>query len=72
MYDGQGIFYSKLTKCFYKGIFKDNKKKLGIEIFPNGDRYEGEYLNEKFDGKGCLMNKIMGYRYEGKINLKFN
>lgn len=42
-YDGEGILYQLQTKCYFKGIFEGDKKKAGIEIFPNGDCYEGEY-----------------------------
>ena len=64
-YDGEGCFFHLQKNCFFKGIFEKGLKKIGIEIFPNGDQYEGEYQQELFHGKGCLSNKSMNYRYEG-------
>jgi len=48
-------------------MFSANHKKAGIEIFPNGDIYEGEYFNDKFHGKGYLRNGDLFY-YEDSDN----
>ena len=62
-------FLKYIFNLLYQGIFDKKEKKAGIEIFPNGDQYEGQYKGEvgqeKFHGKGCLNNNSMGYRYEG-------
>lgn len=51
-------------------MFEANKKKAGIEIFPNGDIYEGEYKNGKFHGKGYLRNCDLFFGVEDSNILK--
>ena len=43
IFDGFGYLFNNETKCFYKGTFENGKKIQGIETFPNGDIYEGNY-----------------------------
>lgn len=70
-FNGLGTLYYS-NKCFFKGYFKEGEKERGIETFPNGDEYTGQYRNNKFHGEGLLENKRMNYRYEGdfRIGLK--
>lgn len=59
------LFLWKLI--IFLGYFHENKKEKGIEIFPNGDKYNGDYFNDKFHGNGILENKRLSYNYEGKF-----
>ncbi len=68
------MFYF-LKKILTQGVWSKGEKRAGIEIFPNGDQYEGEYLEGKFHGKGCLHNKSMqsgkakpGVAFEEKVS----
>lgn len=45
------------------GDCKDGK---GIKLFSNGNRYEGNFKNGKFDGEGSLESP-KGYKYSGQF-----
>jgi hypothetical protein len=36
----------------FDGIFENDNFKTGKYVFPNGDYYEGEWENSKFNGQG--------------------
>jgi hypothetical protein len=51
-----------------KGTQINARQVCGIETFPNGDVYEGSYVDGKFSGIGLLYNNVNGrYRYEGNF-----
>ena len=44
------------------------KEGKGIEYYPNGERYEGDFRNDKKEGKGIYYHNeepFKGDRYEG-------
>ena len=53
LYDGDGMLFYP-NKCYFQGLFRDGHKVKGFEIYPNGDEYEGDYLNNKWHGDGVL------------------
>jgi hypothetical protein len=57
------VYY--INKCFFSGEYKDNEKRWGVETFPNGDYYEGEFWDGKFHGDGYLVNARLKYSYHG-------
>lgn len=46
---------------FEKG--KANGK--GLHIYPDGSYYEGEFVDDKFEGKGKFVYKLNGMTYKG-------
>ncbi|CAK88809.1 unnamed protein product (macronuclear) [Paramecium tetraurelia] len=61
LYDGQGYLFNTETKCFFKGTWKRGEKVCGIETFPNGDVYEGQYKDGVFHGRGLIYNNVQLY-----------
>ncbi|CAD8178813.1 unnamed protein product [Paramecium octaurelia] len=61
LYDGPGYLFNNETKCFFKGTWKRGEKVCGIETFPNGDVYEGQYKDGTFHGRGLLYNNVQLY-----------
>ena len=51
----------------YTGYIDQNGKRrgFGLKIFKNGDRYEGEWDNDKANGKGKFWHADGDY-YEGE------
>jgi hypothetical protein len=44
-----------LCRMFFQGDWEDDKRHgIGRETFENCDRYEGQYRNDRFDGRICL------------------
>ena len=72
-YDGLGKeFYEDGTK--FEGFFSEGQKKYGIHQWTNGSKYQGQFLNGLFHGKGVYnwSNKKMydGNWVNGKMNGK--
>ncbi|CAD8170251.1 unnamed protein product [Paramecium pentaurelia] len=61
LYDGPGYLFNNETKCFFKGTWKRGEKVCGIETFPNGDVYEGQFKDGVFNGRGLLYNNVQLY-----------
>ena len=60
---GYGIFYHKKEKYVYKGKFiKGIKEGYGIVYYPDGDIFEGEFKNNKYNGF-CLLYKSNGDKF---------
>ena len=59
---------------FFEGYYFKGKKKFGKYEFKNKDRYEGNFNNDLFHGKGVYewsnKKKYEGEWYEGKMNGK--
>ena len=62
-----------LCGIIYEGEFQDGKiQGKGIMTFPEGQRYEGDFVNEKFEGDPVCITRPNGNRYEGQFaNGKF-
>ncbi len=43
--------------CTYVGTWREGKRVEGIETLPNGDVYEGKFINDCRQGKGTLKTK---------------
>ena len=72
-YDGLGKeFFEDGTK--FEGFFSEGQKKYGIHQWKNGSKYQGQFLNGLFHGKGVYSwsNKKMydGNWLNGKMNGK--
>ena len=72
-YDGLGKeFFEDGTK--FEGFFSEGQKKYGIHQWKNGSKYQGQFLNGLFHGKGVYTwsNKKMydGNWLNGKMNGK--
>jgi hypothetical protein len=48
-----------------EGELRDGKLSRGIAIYPNGDRYDGEFLDGRRNGRG-VYTSANGDRYEGE------
>ena len=84
----EGIFFGEFHKgegeinytdnSLYKGKWENYKRQnKGVLLYPNLDKYEGEFKNDLFDGKGTLFineKKIyyQGFWKEGKKEGLFN
>ena len=70
--EGNGIDESEGNK--YEGQFiKDKKSGKGKINFNNGDIYEGDFENNKFNGEGHYIWKKNGHEYIGQyLNGQFN
>ena len=54
----------------YEGIILNGKRELnGIMIYNNGSRYEGEWKNDKRNGKGVFISSYY-FNCENNIGLK--
>lgn len=72
---GQGVYIwmassgdddDKSEKARYEGNYKDGQKSgVGRMTFPNGDVYEGEWLDNKINGEGTYIYKKSGDIYSG-------
>ena len=59
----------------YEGIMLDDKREIkGIMMYSNGARYEGQWRNDKKNGKGVFTSshyynckKVVGMKYEGEF-----
>ena len=59
----------------YEGIMLDDKREIkGIMMYSNGARYEGQWRNDKKNGKGIFTSshyynckKVVGMKYEGEF-----
>ena len=72
--------YEKIIKKeyhdgIYEGIIINNKREIkGIMYYKNGSKYEGEYKNDKKQGKGIFTSQnynnpnLIGIKYEGEFN----
>lgn len=50
----------------FKGEYKDRKRNGYCEIiYPNGDKYSGNIVNDKFEGNGKYFYQYLGYEYAG-------
>ena len=59
--------FIELNGYKYKGTwFKDKMQCKGIVEFPNGDRYEGEFIQGKFHGFGRFYCHQNGNKYSGQ------
>ena len=65
MKNGYGNFIFE-NKNIFKGIFENDLFKNGIFYFYDGSRYEGEFSNNKINGKGKYYFKN-GNKYEGEF-----
>jgi len=66
---GQGkmVFLPRETNSYavtYEGDWKDNGLSFGKIVFTNGNTYQGNFINNKFDGFGTMI-KSYGETYEG-------
>ena len=51
----------------YEGLwFKDKRHGKGMEIYSNGDRYEGDFSKGRPEGKGKRVWAATGEVYEGE------
>ena len=50
--EGLGKYYLKEDKVLAEGIWENGDLKYARVFLPNGDIYEGEMKNSKFNGKG--------------------
>ena len=67
--EGTGTYAQKSTGMKLFGEWKNGEIKSGKWIYPNGTYYEGDFANNKPDGKGVWFFKngnIMNGRYEQK------
>ena len=63
--NGKGKYKDLLKKSTYEGDFLDDKKNgYGIERYPDGSIYKGEFKNGIKEGKGNLILRI--YKNKGK------
>jgi hypothetical protein len=62
--EGLGKYYLKEDKVLAEGIWENGDLKYARVFLPNGDIYEGEMKNSKFNGKGKLLYSN-GDVYEG-------
>lgn len=54
-YNGYGV--EKKNGTIFKGKFVMGKKEgPGVLTFANGERYEGQFFNDLFDGQGFYVN----------------
>lgn len=70
---GFGINASIDSEYNYIGLWEDNVKQgIGIEIWPQGSFYKGEFINNKRQGLGSFFwsngASYQGYWNENKIN----
>ena len=75
----KNISYNYVTKKYpngtYKGyILNEKREKNGIMIFDNGAKYEGQWKNDKKNGKGIFTSShyfdcknFVGMKYEGEF-----
>ena len=50
---GKGTYFDKETGIKYTGDYLNNQKfGIGKLVWPNGEQYEGEFKNDKFNGNG--------------------
>ena len=75
----KNISFNYVTKKYpngnYKGyILNDKREKTGIMIFDNGAKYEGQWKNDKKNGKGVFTSShyydcenFVGMKYEGEF-----
>ena len=75
----KNISFNYVTKKFpngtYKGyILNDKREKNGVMIFDNGAKYEGQWRNDKKNGKGIFTSShyyncenYVGMKYEGEF-----
>ena len=73
----KNVAYNFITKKYpngtYKGyIYNDKREKSGIMFFDNGAKYEGQWKNDKKNGKGVFTSShyfdcknFVGMKYEG-------
>ena len=63
---GKGLLKSYHDGSEYSGDFKKGKREgYGIYIYPGGDRYEGEWLDNIHHGKGKFTRASDGKTTEG-------
>ena len=62
--EGYGKYYLKDEKVLAEGFWKNGELLYARVFLPNGDIYEGEIKESKFNGKGKLKN-VEGDFYEG-------
>ena len=75
----KNISFNYVTKKYpngtYKGyILNDKREKTGVMIFDNGAKYEGQWKNDKKNGKGVFTSphyydceNFVGMKYEGEF-----
>ena len=68
--DGPGKYYLKDEKVLVEGNWEDGELKYGRVFYPNGDIYEGEIKDSKYNGKGIFTsfndNIYDGYFVDGE------
>lgn len=52
---GKGIFSDCKTKETFDGLFQEGYKVSGSLTFANGTRYEGDFIDERFQGNGIIV-----------------
>ena len=62
--EGPGLYYLKEDKIFAEGNWDNGECKFARVFLPNGDIYEGEIKDSKYNGKGKLIS-ANGEIYEG-------
>jgi hypothetical protein len=61
------VFFPRKTNSYavtYEGDWKDNGLSFGKIVFTNGTTYQGNFINNKFDGIGTMIISD-GETYEG-------
>ena len=52
--EGMGRLASKEGKMIYLGLWKNDEKSCGTQIFPDGAIYVGQWFNETQSGRGYM------------------
>lgn len=66
LWNGHGVLYYE--RSCYQGEFKKCVRDgYGVQVLPNGDRYEGYWKNDKYHGKGKYYYFDSGEWFEGEF-----